>query len=411
MPELDTGAGLVTQPPPHFVWPELDAASLAAVSRQLSDSISIYDRSGVIERVEQLLERWHSLGHAVLMSSGTAALHAAYVAADVGPGDEVIVPAYTFFATVTPLLQTGATPVLVDCDDRGNLDPVQVRRAVTERTRAVVVTHMWGLPADVVALRSIADECGLLLIEDTSHAFGATVGDDPVGTFGDAAAQSLQGQKPLTGGEGGVFLTDDDELFYRALSIAHYNVRCKREIPRDHPLAEFAVTGFGLKWRIHPLAAALVEQQLTIYQRVHAGRDRCARRMAEGLGALRGVEVLAPRLGESASWYAMILRIDDEVLERADADDLANRLHALGAIEVDRPGSTRPLAHLPLFQDPGRAVRAYQGRSGSDPDDYPCANDFYRRTVKLPVWHRSADDPLVDQYVRAFDHVWAELGF
>jgi dTDP-4-amino-4,6-dideoxygalactose transaminase len=231
-----------------------------------------------------------------------------------------------------------------------------------------------------------------------------------VGSFGHLAAQSLQGQKPLTGGEGGVFLTDDDELYFRAVAIDHYNVRCKQEIPQDHPLSRFAETGLGLKWRIHPLAAAMVEQQLGIYNDIWAGREELARHMASRLSRLPGLEVLLPRPGETSSWYALVLKIDDELLARLDGAALVERLHAEGAVEVDRPSSTRPLAQLPLFQDPGGPLRAYAGREGAKPEDYPSANDFFARAMKLPVWHREEDRLVVDQYLDAFDKVWTDLG-
>lgn len=395
---------------PHFTWPDIDEGAVLAVTRQLGESVSIYDRSGVVQRVEEALELWHGRAHAVLMNSGTSALHAAYVAAEIGPGDEVIVPNYTFFATASPVFHTGARPVLVDCDRRGNLDPDRVVEAFTDRTRAVVVTHMWGLPADVGELRRIADERGVLLIEDTSHAFGASVHGVPVGAFGDLAAQSLQGQKPLTGGEGGVLLADDDELFYRALAIAHYNVRCKREIPADHELAQYAVTGLGLKWRIHPLAAALVEHQMAVHPVIHAARERCARKMIDRLSRLPGLEVLVPRNGETASWYALVMQVDDRVLDRTTVPELIRRLHARGATEFDHPGSTRPLSQLPLFRSPGHAFRAYRGLPVPSPASSVVADDFHRRMVKLPVWHRLADDPLVDQYMDVIETVWADLG-
>src|SRR5699024_9498075 len=108
-------------------------------------------------------------------SSGTAALHSLYAACGLGPGDEVIVPAYTFFATVTPLLHLGATPILVDCDKSGNLDPADVARRITPNVKAVVATHMWGQPAAMRELKAITDEHGLTLLEDASHAHGASI--------------------------------------------------------------------------------------------------------------------------------------------------------------------------------------------------------------------------------------------
>lgn len=396
-------------PEPHFVWPIIDEATLDAVRAQLFDSISIYNSSGVVARVEESLALWHGVEHAVLMNSGTSALHAAYVAADLRPGDEVIVPAYTFFATASPAFQTGAQLVLADCDSRGNLDPHRAAQAITDRTKAIVVTHMWGLPADILALRKLADDHGVLLIEDTSHAFGASVNGSPVGSFGHMAAQSLQGQKPLTGGEGGVFLTNDDESYYRSVAIAHYNARCKQEIPSTHPLSEYKVTGLGLKWRIHPLAAAIVEQQLDVHKTVWAGREQIARHMAERLSALPGIEVLLPRKGETSSWYALIIQLREELISRIDADEIVTRLHAEGAVEVDRPGSTRPIAQLPLFNNPAGVLPAYANLPGADPSRYPMANNFFARTIKLPVWHRQDDARIVDQYLTAFESVWSDL--
>jgi perosamine synthetase len=252
------GTPAITAPAPHFTWPPLTSVA-DAVLAQLQAGISIYDRSGVIAELEDALCDYHGVRHAVLTSSGTAALHSIYVACGIGPGDEVIVPAYTFYATATPLLHLSAIPVLADCDDTGNLDPADVKQRITARTVAVMVTHMWGLPADIDTLREITAAHDLLLLEDASHAAGASIIGRKAGTFGDAAAFSLNGPKPLSAGEGGFVLTDDDEIFYRVLLHGHYNKRCRNEIPASHYhylyLYPYAVTGMGLKFRIHPLAA------------------------------------------------------------------------------------------------------------------------------------------------------------
>lgn len=196
------GTPSVTEPGPHFTWPPLSGRTTKAVNDQLATSISIYDRSGVIAELEDALAEYHGVQHALLTSSGTAALYSMYAAVGIGPGTEVIVPAYTFFATVTPLLHLSAIPVLAECDEQGNLDPKDVARRVTDQTVAIVVTHMWGTPANVRALRAIADERGVMLLEDGSHAHGAYVGARKVGTFGRAAAFSMNGPKPLSAGEG-----------------------------------------------------------------------------------------------------------------------------------------------------------------------------------------------------------------
>ncbi|WP_277039584.1 DegT/DnrJ/EryC1/StrS family aminotransferase [Actinacidiphila oryziradicis] len=118
------------------------------------------------------------------------------------------------------------------------------------------------MPQDMDALTAFAGRHGLMLLEDGSHAHGATWNSRPVGSFGHAAAFSLNGPKPLSAGEGGLVATDDTELYYRVLLHGQYNKRCRNEIPADHRLAPYAVTGMGLKLRIHPLAAALAHTQL-----------------------------------------------------------------------------------------------------------------------------------------------------
>ena len=384
---------------PHFEWPVITKGTIDAVVRQLGESISIYDRSGVIDRLESQLEQYLGVEHAVLMNSGTSAIHAAYVALDLKPSDEVIVPNYTFFATATPIFQTGAVPVFVDCDERGGLDPVAVESALTSKTKAIVVTHMWGLPAQINKLSQLARRHDLVLVEDISHAFGATVDGKPVGSFGDIAVQSLQAQKPLNGGEGGVFYTRNSEYFYRAISIAHYNKRCKNEIPDSHPLAEYALTGFGLKWRIHPIAAAIVEQQLSEFSGVLAGRNRVAQYIAAAVSCLKGVDVILPREGETSSWYALLLNFDLELLGLGDVSDIEKAFAALGATEIEAPNSTRPLTEIPLFGRPEGVYHQYSGSHASYDQPHPNCTSIRDRVLKLPVWHRDQDMEIVKWYV------------
>ena len=186
----------------HYVWPPITERTREAVLRQLEESISIYDRSGIIEKLEDKFAQYHGKKHALLTNSGTSALHSMYVGADLRGGDEVICPAYTFYATVTPLFFTGAIPVLADSKSDGNIDPQDIERKITEKTRAIVVTHMWGLPCDMDAIIKIAQQHNLLLFEDASHAYGATFRSRRTGTFGDVSAFSLQAQKTLIGGNG-----------------------------------------------------------------------------------------------------------------------------------------------------------------------------------------------------------------
>lgn len=399
------GDRAVKAPEPHFTWPRITDAMKRAVLRQMDESLSIYDRSGAVERLEDLMQRTHRAPRALVVNSGTSALHSLYVGAGLGPGDEVVCPAYTFFATVTPLLQTGAWPVLADCGPDGNLDVEEARGRITPATKAIMLTHMWGMPCDLDAFRRLARERGLLLFEDSSHAYGATFRGEPVGCLGDGGALSLQSQKPLPGGEGGVLLTRSDEIYYRALTLGHYNRRCRNEIPREHELARFAVTGMGLKLRIHPLACAIAEHQAERLPPVLAGRRKTVERLRDGLRGLPGI--LFPEIPDHVepSWYALTLQYRGEELDGLPVERLHEALRAEGCAEIDRPGSTRPLSRHALFQDPGALFPMYRGRKGYSSDDFPRADALHRRTLKLPVWHEEQDVGLVDQYINAFHKV------
>jgi perosamine synthetase len=330
-----------------------------------------------------------------------------YAATFIEPGDEVIVPAYTFFATVTPLLHLGAIPVLADSDETGNVSVAEVEAKITKKTTAIVVTHLWGIPADLGGLTALADRHGLALLEDASHAHGAQIGHQKVGTFGHTAAFSMNGPKPLSAGEGGFVLTNDDEVFYRVLLHGQYNKRCKNEIPAGHPMHHYATTGQGLKFRIHPLAAAVALDQLGHLDEYLAGRARIAAYLCEQLGQLPGIAVPAVPEGNRPAWYGLPLTYVPDELGGLPVERFYEALQAEGCPEVDRPGSTCPLNQLPLFRHPeplfphyAHTMRvAYRG------GQFPVAEQVHRHTLKLPVWHREEDLPLVDTYVATFRKV------
>jgi dTDP-4-amino-4,6-dideoxygalactose transaminase len=148
----------------------------------------------------------------VAVNSGTSALHVALLALGIGPGDEVIVPSFTFAATANSVALTGAKPIFVDVDRRTfNIDPVKIEQAITSNTRAIQVVHLYGLAADMVPIMALAKKHNLLVIEDAAQAHLATIGNQPVGTFGDAAAFSFYPTKNMTSGEGGMIVLNSSE--------------------------------------------------------------------------------------------------------------------------------------------------------------------------------------------------------
>ncbi|MFJ8313636.1 MULTISPECIES: DegT/DnrJ/EryC1/StrS family aminotransferase [unclassified Streptomyces] len=395
------GPPVIDVPGPHFSWPPIGDSDIAAVTGQLTSAVSIPDRSGVIAELEDTVASFLGVRHAVTTCTGTAALHSMYAAAGITPGDEVIVPALTFHATATPLFHLGARPVLADVDEHGQLDLDDAARRITPRTKAVVAVHLWGLPENMDDLLSFSARHNLMLLEDGSHAHGATWRGQLVGSFGRAAAFSMNGPKPLSAGEGGFVATDDTELYYRALMHGQYNKRCRREIPADHALAPYAVTGMGLKLRIHPLAAALAATQLPRLEGYLAGREAVAARMRKALREVPGIDVPHPPAHARPAWYALPLRYDPARLAGLSVERFIEAVRAEGAKEIDQPGSTRALGEHQLFRTPGALLPGYADHQGPDADSFANAQCVHGSTVKLPVWHGEQDLHLADAYTAA----------
>lgn len=387
-----------------YSWPIITHNTRYAVLKQLDKSVSIYDKSGIIKKFEDKFSAYHNRKYALLSNSGTNAIFAMYEGINLQPGDEVIVPAYTFFATVSPLMYMGAKPVFCDCLPDGNIDPNQIRAKVNKKTKAVVITHMWGIPCDMDEIVLICREYKLVLLEDCSHAHGAKYKGKLVGTFGKAAAWSLQGQKIITGGEGGILLTDDEDLHTRALLQGHYNKRCKQEINKQHPLYKFSLTGFGLKFRSHPLAVSIAHEQFKHLDKWLTQKAIFAGQIIKGLSNIPFLEM--PKFDhKNPSWYAFIMQYKPERIS-ISLEQFHVMLQGEGLTEVDLPNSTTPLYNLPLFKDPSIPLsRYFKNSSSPDTNSYQGSDKFYKNAIKLPVWCRPEDQPIVDKYIQVIKKV------
>ena len=400
------GAKTIHRKLPHYVWPPINKLVEKKVLQQLHKSISIYDRSGIFKELEDNFAKYHKRKYALLCSSGTAAIHSMFVAAEFKEGDEVICPAYTFFATVTPLLFTGAKPVLCDCDENGNIDPSEIKRKVTSKTKGVVITHMWGMPCQMDEITKICKHNKLLLLEDCSHAHGARYRGKPVGSFGDLSAWSLQGPKNISGGEGGILTTNNDEFYYRALLLGHYNKRCKQEIPKDHHFYKYATTGMGLKYRAHPLAIAVASILFKNLDKYLETKNYFAERIIKKIGVAEGLSLPKRDVFVKPSWYAFVFQYKPKGLENLPIEKFFSALQSEGLSETDRPGSTSPLNLLPLFQKPNELFPVYKKHPFFyRPGDFPNAENFYQNAIKIPVWVFKRDLKIVDGYIRGIKKV------
>lgn len=384
---LDGGHPVAVRPV-RAVWPRLTDSLIEQVLAQARQAISIYDRSGIVAEFEEAFGNYVGLPRVIATSSGTAALHSIYYGAGIGPGDEVICADYGFFATVTPLVLLGARPVFVDCTLDGTMSATRAEAAVTSRTKAIVVTHMWGQPADLGALTALCARKGLLLFEDCSHAHGARLGGAVVGSFGHAAAWSMQAQKAIWAGEGGVLGTRDPALYERALLLGHFNLRALQEIPQSSPNFALAFTGTGLKYRAHPLALAMALPQIQALDQLLAGRQKSASILMEALLTIPGVRLIV-RLGDGIvhGFYGLMALIDPRACG-FDRETFVRALQAENIYLAWAPGQMGSMSGYPLFSAAaGREVSA---------DDEALRNSRYITSTAVRFFVPSAAADLTD---------------
>jgi dTDP-4-amino-4,6-dideoxygalactose transaminase len=233
---------------------------------------SISDGSGLIGQFEREFAAATDSTFALAVTNGTAALHSAYFAVGVGPGTEVLVPAYTWHATATPVLQCGAVPVFCDIDPVTlTIDIDDLTRRITPRTRAVCAVHIWGSPAAMDRIVEVARRHDLAVIEDCSHAHGARYDGRPVGSWGDVGCFSLHASKPVAAGEAGVAVTDDPVLFDRMLLLGHPG---RLATGQAADTFDPDVVDLGVKYRPHTSAVHLARSSLNRLDRENKRRGR-----------------------------------------------------------------------------------------------------------------------------------------
>jgi dTDP-4-amino-4,6-dideoxygalactose transaminase len=284
----------------------LGPESLDAVARTLrSGWLTMGPRTA---EFEEAFARHLGCRHAVAVSSCTAALHLAYVAAGVGPGDEVIVPSFTFAATASAAVYCGATPVFCDIvgqDDLG-LDPADVERRMTPRTKAVCAVHFAGYSAAVDVLAELCDARGIALIEDAAHAPSATLDGRKLGTFGLAGAFSFFSNKVLSAGEGGLVTTDSDEVARRARSLRSHGMTSNTWERHRRLTDTYDITELGFNYRLDEPRAALLLSRLQTMEDDIARRRELVMEYRRRLESLAGLTVPYEDAGvERSSCYVM----------------------------------------------------------------------------------------------------------
>lgn len=373
-------------------WPILTAEDESAVLQVLRDGDLSCHR--VTRDLEDDYRRYFGVRHALAHCNGTAALLAAFFALDLQPGDEVLAPSATFWASVLPMLWLGVLPVFCESElDRLGLDPEDVERKITPRTRAIVVVHLWGMPSKMTELLALAKKYNLKIVEDAAHAQGATWRGRKCGTLGDVAVFSLQSSKLAPAGEGGMLLTNDETIMERAT--------CLGDIDRirhlDSASRRFAATSFGVKTRMASLSAAVGRAQFRRLDERNAQRNDNLEYLSERLERFGVHTFMSP---------AHIRRVYFEYLVRlpASREALVQALQAEGC-EVSLP--RYPLLHQqPIFTEGhfARIARLDGSVRRYSEDDLPKTVRANTELLRLPSFPR-ASRALLDQYALAFEKV------
>jgi len=393
----------------NFKHPNITQDCKIAILKQLDEDISIYDNGGVYRKFEErFCELFKFNGRVLGVNSGTTALYSMFYGLDLKPGDEVIVPSYTFFATATPLLHFGVTVKFADSLDNGNIDPDKVAELITSKTKAIVITHMCGIPCDMEDLLLLSRKHDVMLLEDSSHAHGALYNSKYIGTFSDGSAWSFQGKKILTCGEGGVFATKHQTMFERAVLVGHFNKRAKLEVHQDE-LAKFKVTGLGLNLRMHPFAAALGLHQMLNAQEMLRDRREVANFYNKEISEIEGLDSVRIPMGADPAWYAYPIKYNEKVVG-VSIDKFIKALCAEGALEADIPGSTCPLNNYKIFENPISVSHLYD-RSRIRFSDFTNskyfleAHKFHNSMFKIPTFYGNDKIDFATSYIEAIKKV------
>lgn len=342
--------------------PDITDAEIDAVVAVLrSPRLSLGPR---LEEFEHAMAAYIGAPHAIAVSSGTAGLHLALLACGIGPGDEVILPSFTFIAVANAIRYVGAHPVFADIDrETLNLDPASVEASITPRTRALMAVHTFGRPADMPSLLAIADRHNLVVIEDACEAIGAGIGGRRVGSFGDAAVFAFYPNKQITTGEGGMVITRRPEVARRIAALRNHG--------RYEQNPEHAELGYN--YRLSEMQCALGLAQLARIDEILSRRQAVARaycNLLSGDTRLRLPPVEVP--GQQLSWFVFVLR-----LANAAECDLRDRL----AHSLARSGIATGRYFAPIHRQP--AYAAWRNTT-----QLPVTEGVASQTLALPFFNR-----------------------
>lgn len=345
-----------------------------------------------VKEFEEAVTQYTGALEGIAVNTGTAALHAAVWAAGIGPGDEVIVPAISFVASANCVLYVGATVVFADLSpDTMNIDPEDVLRKLTSRTKAIVVVDFAGHPCDHDALRAIADEHGLTIIEDAAHSLGAIYKGKKVGTLQDITTLSFHPVKHVTTGEGGMVLTDDAAIAKRVRSFRHHGIDVDLHARDKTNSWEYDIVDLGYNYRLPDINCALGVSQLAKSDRWLERRRAIVAAYFEALHGLPMLQLPTERADCLSAWHLYIVRLNLDMIT-------ASRSQVFAALRAENIGVNVHYIPIPWM--------THYKNLGYGRGQWPVAEREYERVISLPMYPSMTDQDVAD-VVAAIHKIWA----
>jgi dTDP-4-amino-4,6-dideoxygalactose transaminase len=376
-------------------WPQYEPEDREIVMKILEMDVgSMYNHLPVLEK------EWREFNDVPFCKAhcnGTAALMSMYFATGFPPGTEIMVPSYTFYGGVVVMRFFGYVPVFIDIDPKtACFDVEDCKRKLNKNVKAVGPMHSWGLPCEMDKIGAFAKEHGLLVLEDAAHAHGASMQGKRMGAWGDMAIFSFQGTKPLPSIEGGMGTYQKREHFEAASVFGEYHDPSL--LPKDSPYRKYVGTAFGPKFRIHPLAAALARRQLTVLDKRNALIKSQVRRLNDRICKLPGLSEPVCREDQQRVYYSSNVLFFDEAKAGFTRKAMVDALRAEG---VSIGSGDYPEQHK-------NAIYQEEKWWHHKPvvEELPGTTKVNATAVNVGLMRTEVPE-LVDQYIEAFEKVWA----
>jgi perosamine synthetase len=334
-----------------------------------------------IQEFERKVADYAGAKYAVAFSNGTAALHGACFAAGIGEGDEVITTPITFAATSNAVLYCGGKPVFADIDERTyNIDPKEIRKHITPNTKAIIPVDFTGQPADMDAIMEIANEYGLVVIEDGAHSLGAEYKGRKVGTLAHMTMFSFHPVKPVTTAEGGVIVTDSEEYYEKLKRFRSHGI-IKHNLSRDEGPWYYEMVDLGYNYRMTDLQAALGISQMDKLDRFIERRREIANMYNEAFKTMDSVILPKQLEGTQSGWHLYILQLKLDKLKRS-------RREIFESLRTENIGVH--VHYIPVYWHP------YYQKLGYRKGICPKAERWYEQALTLPIFPKMTDEDVND---------------